>query len=442
MGSRPPEFDETASSWDAGRVRLEAYFKGNDITDSSKRRALLVASLSDSVVRVIQGRCPSTPVNSPTYEQVAKVLEEHYSPQVNEAAESHAFFVRRQGDNETVKNFVAELQRLAKVCNFGNFLDRMLRDRIVYGIRDDEARRLMLTQRKLTVQEAEEFAMSSETADRNVRSMKDAEGENDAGNVHLVQSRRSSGQKRGSGYDTGAPRHSCCRCGSNHSEHECQHVGKVCRNCGTRGHLARMCQRRRSGRQGSYTLRELSAEEDSKEEMLFTLSAQNNVDKARTRPMKRNFVWDGRTLRMLIDTGSSVSVISKNVFRKNRKWWPSLEKTPLRLSCFLGPLRVVGRVAMNVEHDNTQVESSLAAEDGLKGLLEEFSDLFKDRLRCCKGLPVKLYKNEGAVPRFLEARPVPFALREAVAAEIDRPLQHGVLSPVQSSRKTKSDKGP
>ncbi|KAL1434713.1 hypothetical protein MTO96_011414 [Rhipicephalus appendiculatus] len=81
MGSRPPEFDETGSSWDAYRVRLEAYFEGDDITDSSKRRALLVASLSDSVVRVIQGRYPSTPVNSLTYEEVAKVLEEHYSTQ-------------------------------------------------------------------------------------------------------------------------------------------------------------------------------------------------------------------------------------------------------------------------------------------------------------------------------------------------------------------------
>ncbi|KAL1472661.1 hypothetical protein MTO96_039184 [Rhipicephalus appendiculatus] len=83
MGSRPPEFDETASSWDAYRVRLEAYFEGNDITDSSKRRTLLVASLRGRVVRVIQGRCPSTPVNSVTYEEVAKGLEEHFSPQMN-----------------------------------------------------------------------------------------------------------------------------------------------------------------------------------------------------------------------------------------------------------------------------------------------------------------------------------------------------------------------
>ncbi|KAL1472777.1 hypothetical protein MTO96_039114 [Rhipicephalus appendiculatus] len=147
--------------------------------------------------------------------------------------------------------------------------------------------------------------------------------------------------------------------------------------------------------------------------------------------MERNFVWGGRTLRMLIDTGSSVSVILKNVFGKNRKWWPRLEKTPLRLSCFLGPLQVVGRVAMGAEHDKTRVGSSLVvvdcdgpllcgrntiqafreadvslleerfvpsvyalqAADGLKWLLQEFSDLFENRLGCCKGPPVKLYKK-------------------------------------------------
>lgn len=33
---------------------------------------------------------------------------------------------------------------------------------------------------------------------------------------------------------------------------------------------------------------------------------------------------------------------------------------------------------------------ALQSEDGLKELLDEFSDLFEDRLGCCKGPPVKL----------------------------------------------------
>ncbi|KAL1482921.1 hypothetical protein MTO96_033476 [Rhipicephalus appendiculatus] len=86
---------------------------------------------------------------------------------------------------------------------------------------------------------------------------------------------------------------------------------------------------------------------------------------------------------------------------------------------------------MSVEHDKTRVDSSLVvvdcgapllcgrnttqafreagvslledralpsvyalqAADGLKGLMEEFSDFFEDRIGGCKGPPVKLYKK-------------------------------------------------
>ncbi|KAH7961626.1 hypothetical protein HPB52_010897 [Rhipicephalus sanguineus] len=120
MGSRPPEFDETASSWDAYRVRLEAYFEGSDITDSSKRRALSVASLSDSVVRVLQGRCPSTPVNSLTYEDVLKVLEEHYSPQVNETAASDVAADEREAAGTTRKNHAIRAGDAAQVTRNTN----------------------------------------------------------------------------------------------------------------------------------------------------------------------------------------------------------------------------------------------------------------------------------------------------------------------------------
>ncbi|KAL1427741.1 hypothetical protein MTO96_017134 [Rhipicephalus appendiculatus] len=66
MGSRAPAFDDAVSSWSTYRVRLEAYFEGNEITDAAKRRALLVSSLSDSVVRILQGHQPGVPINSLT----------------------------------------------------------------------------------------------------------------------------------------------------------------------------------------------------------------------------------------------------------------------------------------------------------------------------------------------------------------------------------------
>ncbi|KAL1484541.1 hypothetical protein MTO96_011239 [Rhipicephalus appendiculatus] len=93
MGSRFPAFDDAVSSWSTYRVRLEAYFEGNEITDAAKRRALLVSSLNDSVVRILQGHLPGVPINSLTYDDVVKCLEEHFNPQANEIAASYSFFM-------------------------------------------------------------------------------------------------------------------------------------------------------------------------------------------------------------------------------------------------------------------------------------------------------------------------------------------------------------
>lgn len=98
MASRPPVFDETVSSWSTYRIRLEAYFEGNGITETAKRRALLVSLLSDNVVRMLQGRLSTVSVNSQTYDEVVEYLEEHYNPQVNEIAASFSFFMRKQSD--------------------------------------------------------------------------------------------------------------------------------------------------------------------------------------------------------------------------------------------------------------------------------------------------------------------------------------------------------
>ncbi|XP_040071777.1 uncharacterized protein K02A2.6-like, partial [Ixodes scapularis] len=205
--------------------------------------------------------------------------------------------------------------------------------------------------------------------------------------------------------------------------------------------------------------------------MLHALVAHSTANKDTTPPIERDLLWEGRKLRMILDTGSPVSVIPESAFKRHRKRWPALETTPLRLSCFLGPLPVVGKITMSVQYGQTQVRSSLIVVNcpgpllcgrntlrafydagaplletgaplgvnmvqvGAEGqdLLEEFADVFEEKLGCCQGPPVKLYRKEDARPRFCKARPVPYALRDKVSAEINRLEKDGVLSPVSVS---------
>ncbi|KAH7941955.1 hypothetical protein HPB49_018852 [Dermacentor silvarum] len=93
--------------------------------------------------------------------------------------------------------------------------------------------------------------------------------------------------------------------------------------------------------------------------MLYALVSHSYSSNDSVRPIEKEFVWAGRRLRMLVDTGSAISVIPKRVFKSHMQWWPTLEKTSLRLPCFLGPLPVLGRMTMKVKCGNTQVDSSL-----------------------------------------------------------------------------------
>ncbi|XP_037520823.1 uncharacterized protein LOC119397469 [Rhipicephalus sanguineus] len=284
MASRPPVFDETVSSWSTYRIRLEAYFEGNEITDSAKRRALLVSSLSDNVVRLLQGRLSTVSVNSRTYEQIVEYLEEQYNPQVNETAASVSFFMRKQQGDESVREYISDLRRLAKNCNFGDSLNRMLRDRIVCGIRDDDARRCLLTHKKLRVEEAEEFTIASEKALNDVRDMREGLPETTMSSTNVLQSQQ--GRRHCTQRGNEASRHACDRCGGPHATRTCRHRNARCYHCGITGHLTKVCSQGRSRATGAFAVE--PTEGESEEEMLLALVAHSSGDGATLKPREEN----------------------------------------------------------------------------------------------------------------------------------------------------------
>ncbi|XP_075526654.1 uncharacterized protein LOC142558400 [Dermacentor variabilis] len=181
-----PGFDETEHSWDAYQVRLQSYFEAYDIVDSKKRRALLTAALSTATVGIITVRCAPAKIQDLTYEKLLELLAEHFAPQGNEIAESYKFFTRCQRPDESTKDFIAEIRKRACSCNFGEARDRMLRDRLVCGLRDAGVRGKLLAKPSLTLKEAEDIALAVEMAALNVDHM---ERTQDYGDVHAVRSK-------------------------------------------------------------------------------------------------------------------------------------------------------------------------------------------------------------------------------------------------------------
>ena len=67
--------------------------------------------------------------------------------------------------------YVAALRKLAEHCNFGDTLDKMLRDRLVCGIANAAVQKRLLTEPELTFTKAVTIAQVVELAEKGSREL-------------------------------------------------------------------------------------------------------------------------------------------------------------------------------------------------------------------------------------------------------------------------------
>ena len=76
--------------------------------------------------------------------QINTHLTNHYKPRTLEIAEAFKFNKRDQRPGESMSNYAAELRKLATSCNYGDVLQRNLRDRFVAGLQSATIQKSLL----------------------------------------------------------------------------------------------------------------------------------------------------------------------------------------------------------------------------------------------------------------------------------------------------------
>jgi len=70
------------------------------------------------------------------------------NPKTNVVTERFKFKEWRQG-NETIIKFVAVLKKMSEICRFGTHLEDALRDQLVWGIKDQNIQKRLLSEESL-----------------------------------------------------------------------------------------------------------------------------------------------------------------------------------------------------------------------------------------------------------------------------------------------------
>ena len=248
-----------------------------------------------------------------TFEAIIELLQQHFKPKQLEVAESYRFHRCFQEENESVSSYSACLRHLASTCNFGEFLNRSLRDQFVRGTRNPATRKKLFSEDR-TFQQALQVAIADEVAAKEtmqvqqqlsqpVRQPRDNSRIRPSARQVLRQTSTSSPQ---------ATSYACFSCGNtDHLRSKCKFRNAVCRNCNTRGHIPRVCKK---GGVNAMCIEEESPEEQlSDEDELFVVYDVNAMVRSEISvPLK----IENNDCHMQLDTGCALSLAPATLFKE------------------------------------------------------------------------------------------------------------------------------
>lgn len=447
-------FDHQNQDWKTYKSRLQQWCIANGIDEQSdkagiKRRAVLLSALTESTYQLASNLALPDDIATKSYESILGILDEHFIPKRCGFAERYNFYAAMQQNGETHGQWAARLRGLAAHCAFKN-LEESLLDKFVMGmLRGPERERLFAQEiRELTLSKAVELAESVRCAREGAAAAVVPETSGREGVFKIAQ------QAKGSADRTAGEK--CLVCGyKNHKTSECRFSKFKCRICDRKGHLRRMCPRNK--------VKHLEQGNDDDEgddgEFLKNISCPNGE------PLYETVCLEGRKFRCEIDSGSPVSVISEKTYKR---WFSGVPLSPPAEKLFTydgGTLNIIGVLNMNVEYlKHLALLSIYVVRDGGPPLLGRdfmrefklelistigycknvdvttvmeltklFPKLFSNELGCFNKFEISLTLKDNAKPVFIKSRPVPFALKDRINAELERLVSLDILEPVKYS---------
>ncbi|PFX24871.1 Uncharacterized protein K02A2.6 [Stylophora pistillata] len=150
---------------------------------SNLRTATLLTCIGPDILEIYDGLPFGNEEEKTDIDKVIELLDALFIGETNEIYEAYLFNQRVQEVGVSFDVFRTALHSLAKTCNFGIMQERMIRDRVVVGIRDNATRKKLLAENKLTLNKCIDICRAKETTSKQLKEMSHAEEELE----HLVK---------------------------------------------------------------------------------------------------------------------------------------------------------------------------------------------------------------------------------------------------------------
>ena len=445
-------FNPEVESIDDYKERFDFHCTAHDIPQR-RRKALFLTRIGREAFIKLKTLVSPTPLDDLSLTDIIAAMKLHYKKETVEIAERFKFFKRVQHEDEEVPDYVAELRRLGKTCNFGDYLDTALRDQLVCGLKDQKTQKELLCIQNLTLTVAIERSRAAEAVNREVRLNFPVESD-----AHKLYTRHKS----------------CHRCGkSGHTGATCIHKNKRCHLCNKVGHLSSVCRSKDAAKRTSKTTPKAA---HTMEASYATSSSDEDFDNNHVHVHKTSrhhsdklttvVSLQGVNVTMEIDTGAELSTIPVALYAEKLSHLP-LQPSTVSLRQYDGSaLPTKGEIEVTVSQDGQEVQGTfvivgnadsqlpLLGRDWLyklrldwpklfsyhgvysmeaTTLQDDYPEVFKEELGLLRDIEAEIELSADARPKFCKSRSVPFALRDQVEATLRAQVDEGELEPVEHS---------
>jgi transposase InsO family protein len=449
------------------RFELWCLTKGELATDV--KTAHFLTSIGKEAYALLKNLSFPDAPSKKTYDELKSILLAHVMPQNFEIAERAKFNVLQRQTNQSIREFILQLQTQASRCAFGDKLDDHLRDRLIAGINiPDLYRQLLLAKnptfvhvKQLCEQYQDVTELSKEQPSSNEQSVLFGSIKNQVHASgykqrqhnrvrHCVENQpnASEGSSTFSKQNFGQ----CASCGKSHSRYTCPYRNVKCFQCGKLGHIQSVCRAVKRCQFVDSTEDTVESVSDDLYSLALTVSTPTRGH------LYQNIQFlNGKSHDFIVDTGSVESLISKaslDMLYPNTK----LEPTPITIRGITGhsmPILGACKLSLLAIDSETVVCDFIVTVKGpsvlglkalrsLKFSLSFLSQIDNDKqirslIHHCslasggmKISPVHLEIN--CEPIFMKRRLISYGLREPVKKALQSLCDRGILIPVEASQ--------
>lgn len=445
-----------------------------DDAGKNKRAAMLVTALGREILELlISLNISDKDMEDP--DVIINKLDVHFKPRVNLAYERLIFNRRTQKPDETMEEFINELRRLSKSCDFGCAQCRidtgssMIADRIIVGARDDRLRQHLLTIENQSLDNVIKVAKAQEKSKQQSEAITSDTTSTDT-SVKRVYTKKGG---RYSNMNTNRDKHtqyqnisSCGNCGGqpHQSRDQCPAYGKSCHKCSKLGHFSKLCRSTRS-KQGQpfKSAKQLSTKEASTIHMFSVTINKVNANQVIKEDCVVPLTIDGQLINFKLDTGADCNVVPWSLVNRLKiKVSPTkitnliafhgepvkpagqcqieaiMNSKSILLDCIVihsDIMPILGR-ADSFKHELIKVCNSVSLDRREIELKTMFKDLFDENvLGTITEMEYNIDIKEDAVSVHRPPRRVPITLQKEVKDNLDLLVKRGILEVVKKPTK-------